>query len=55
MSEERKNPVIAMVQAGDLILLVSGRQIPVPVGDMIYAAELAEAINKLAVPDEDDE
>lgn len=38
-------PVIAMLQGTSLILVVDGRQISIEVGSMIYAAELAGAIN----------
>lgn len=40
-------PVIAMVQGATLLLLVDGRQVSLPVGCMIYAAEIAEAINRV--------
>jgi hypothetical protein len=42
---EVATPVIGMVQGQTLLLLVNGRQIAVPCGSMMYAAELAEAIN----------
>lgn len=40
-------PVIGMVQGQTLLLLVGGRQIVIPCGSMMYAAELAEAINRV--------
>lgn len=45
MSQNPTKPVVAMLQGQMLILLCDGRQSVLHVGDMIYAAELAEAIN----------
>lgn len=42
---EQITPLIGMCQGGKLILLCGGRQTVIDVGSMIYAAELAEAIN----------
>lgn len=44
MSETPK-PVIGMCQGQTLIVVVEGHQISIDVGSMVYAAELAEAIN----------
>lgn len=44
---ETPKPVIGMCQGPTLILLVDGRQIVIPCGSMIYAAELAAAINEV--------
>lgn len=40
-------PVIGMCQGQNLIVLVEGRQVVIPCGCMIYAAELAAAINEV--------
>lgn len=42
---EQITPLIGMCQGGKLILLCGGRQTVIDVGSMIYAGELAEAIN----------
>lgn len=44
---ETPKPVIGMCQGQTLLLLVDGRQIAIPCGSMIYAAELAAAINEV--------
>ncbi len=42
-------PIVASVQDADLLIRTAdGRQIIIPVGDMIYAWKLAVAINDLA-------
>jgi len=47
---ENPNVVIAMVQGGNLLLVQPrlGKQTLLVIGDIIYAAELAEAINNVA-------
>ncbi len=45
MQSDAPKPVIGMCQGGNLILLVDGRQIVIPVGSVVYAAELAHAVN----------
>lgn len=51
---EQITPVIAMCRGGKLILLCGGRQTVIDVGSMIYAGELAEAINGVSFSADED-